>query len=82
MYERRGPANHLDAVTAVREIHDSGLLGEVVGLFQDSRGRLWVTMSGGFGYMDNDKFVLMKAVPSETKGSIAEGAGRRFVVFL
>ena len=25
--------------------------------------------------MDNDKFVLVKAVPGETKGSIAEGAG-------
>jgi signal transduction histidine kinase/streptogramin lyase len=75
VYERRSPANHLDAVTAVREIHDSGLLGEVVGLFQDSRGRVWVTMSGGFGYMDNDKFVLMKAVPSGTRGSIAEGVG-------
>jgi PAS domain S-box-containing protein len=75
VYERRGPVNHLDAVTAVRKMRDSGLLGEVVGLFQDSRGRVWVTMSGGFGYMDNDKFILMKAVPSGTRGSIAEGVG-------
>ena len=48
---------------------------QVRGLFQDSRGRLWVTTVGGFGYMNNDKFVLVKAVPGETKGSIAEGAG-------
>jgi len=75
VYERRGPANHLGAVTAVRKIHDSGLLGQVFGLFQDSRGRVWVAMSNGFGYMDNDKFVLMKAVPSGTSGSIAEGVG-------
>src|SRR5208337_4750099 len=74
VYERRGPANHLGALTAVREIHNSGLLGQVRGLFQDSRGRLWVTMPGGFGYMNNEKFVLTKAVPGETRGSIAEGA--------
>ena len=47
VYDRRGPANHVGAVTAVREIHDSGLPGQVRGLYQDSRGRLWVTMLAG-----------------------------------
>ena len=75
IYEHGGPVTNESAVTTVREIHDSGLLGQVMGLFQDSRGRLWVTMAGGFGYMENDKFVLMKAVPGRTRGSVAEGAG-------
>jgi len=76
MYDRRhGPSNHVAAVTAVRAIHHSGLLDQVTGLFQDSRGRLWVAMPGGFGYMNNDKFVLVKAVPGGTRGSIAEGLG-------
>ncbi len=73
VYDGRS-ANHVGVVTGVREIHDSGLPGQVRGLYQDSRGRLWVTALGGFGYMENDKFVLIRAVTGETKGSIAEGA--------
>jgi len=74
VYRRRGPANNVSVVTTVREIHDSGLPGQVRGLYQDSRGRLWVTALGGSGYVENDKFVLIKAVAGETRGSIAEGA--------
>ena len=74
-YNRRDPANNVGALTIVREIHDSGLRAQVRGLYQDSRGRLWVTVLGGFGYVNNDKFVLVKAVPGETNGSIAAGAG-------
>ena len=72
-YNRRDPANNVGALTIVREIHDSGW-AQVRGLYQDSRGRLWVTVLGGFGYMNDDKFVLVKAVSGETSGSIAEGA--------
>ena len=72
--DRTGPASNL-VVKGVREIHDSGLRLQVQGLLQDSRGRLWVSTLGGFGYMNNDQFVLIKTVPGATKGSIAEGAG-------
>jgi PAS domain S-box-containing protein len=72
--DRTGPANNL-VLKGVREIHDSGLRLQVQGLLQDSRGRLWVSTVGGFGYMNNDQFVLIKTVPGATKGSIAEGAG-------
>ena len=75
VYESPAPAkNNVGALTAEREIHDSGLRGQVRGLYQDSHGRLWVTALGGFGYMENDKFVLIKAISGETRGSIAEGA--------
>jgi PAS domain S-box-containing protein len=74
IYESHSPANNAGVVTGVREMHDSGLPGQVRGLFQDSRGRLWVAGIGGFGYMKDNKFVLVEAVPGETKGSIAEGA--------
>ena len=73
VYGRRGSANHAGIGRGVREVHDSGLPGQVRGLYQDSRGRLWITALGGSGYMENDKFVLIKAVTGETKGSIAEG---------
>ncbi|MGO9345667.1 MAG: ATP-binding protein, partial [Terriglobales bacterium] len=69
-----GPASNL-VVKGVRAIHDSGLRLQVQGLLQDSRGRLWVSTLGGFGYMNNQQFVLIKTVPGATKGSIAEGAG-------
>ncbi|MGC2538305.1 MAG: PAS domain S-box protein [Candidatus Sulfotelmatobacter sp.] len=72
--DRTGPASNL-VVKGVREIHDSGLRLQVQGLLQDSRGRLWVSTLGGFGYMNNDQFVLIKTVPGATKGAIAEGAG-------
>jgi len=72
VYDRHGSANHVGGVISMREIHDSGLRGQVRGLYQDSRGRLWVTAIGGSGYMDNDKFVLIKELAGETRGSIAE----------
>ncbi len=72
--DRHGPTNHAGVATAASEMQDSGLRAQVRGLFQDSRGRLWVTTVGGLGYMNNDSFVLVKSVPGDTKGSIAEGA--------
>ena len=72
--DRKGPASNL-VVKGVRAIHDSGLRLQVQGLLQDSRGRLWVSTLGGFGYLNNDQFVLIKTVPGATKGSIAEGTG-------
>jgi PAS domain S-box-containing protein len=74
VYDRRGSTTHAGVVPGVREMHDSGLPGQVRGLYQDSRGRLWITALGGSGYLENDKFVPIKAVTGETKGSIAEGA--------
>ena len=74
VYDRRGSTAHAGVVPGVREIHDGGLPGQVRGLYQDSRGRLWITALGGSGYLENDKFVPIKAVTGETKGSIAEGA--------
>ena len=32
-------------------------------LFQDSRGRIWVSTFGGVGYLKNDRFVSVPAVP-------------------
>jgi PAS domain S-box-containing protein len=72
--DRTGPASN-SVVNGMRAIHESGLRLQVQGLLQDSRGRLWVSTLGGFGYMNNDQFVLIKTVPGATKGSIAEGAG-------
>ena len=46
------------ARTGVREIVGSGLPEEGVGsLFQDSRGRIWVSTLTGIGYLKNDQFI-------------------------
>jgi signal transduction histidine kinase/ligand-binding sensor domain-containing protein len=41
-----------------RDIAGSGLPDEGVGsLFQDSRGRIWVSTPTGIGYLENDRFI-------------------------
>src|SRR5262249_12908043 len=41
-------------------------------LFQDSRGRIWVSTYHGFGYLENDRFVSINGVPGGYVHSIAE----------
>ena len=60
------------AKAGVREIADSGLPDEGVGsLFQDSRGRIWVSTLTGIGYMEHDRFIPA-AVPGGFVGSLTE----------
>src|SRR5579864_4157802 len=52
----------------VRQIVGSGLPDEGVGsLFQDSRGRIWVSTLSGIGYLENDRFV-----PAAAPGGLVE----------
>src|SRR6267378_1823007 len=41
-------------------------------LFQDSRGRIWVSTIAGLGYLENDGFIPIRAVPGGHFYSIAE----------
>ena len=60
------------ASARAQEIADSGLPDEGVGsLFQDSRGRIWVSTLTGIGYMEHDRFIR-SAVPGGLVGSLAE----------
>jgi signal transduction histidine kinase/ligand-binding sensor domain-containing protein len=48
----------------VREVTVAGLPGlDVVSLFQDHEGRIWVAGTGGVGYLQNDRFVSVNSVP-------------------
>ena len=50
------------ANASVREIADSGLPDKGVGsLFQDSRGRIWVSTLTGIGYMEGNRFIRSAA---------------------
>src|SRR6185503_10498821 len=42
-------------------------------LFQDHRGRIWVSTAGGIGYLENDRFI--PSVPGGTVRAIAEDTG-------
>jgi signal transduction histidine kinase/ligand-binding sensor domain-containing protein len=60
----------------VKEIIGSGLPDEGVGsLFQDSRGRIWVSTLTGIGYLENDRFVPT-AAPGGLVGSLTEDGAR------
>jgi ligand-binding sensor domain-containing protein/signal transduction histidine kinase len=60
------------ARAGVREIADSGLPEEGVGsLFQDSRGRIWVSTLTGIGYMEKNRFIAT-AAPGGFVGSLTE----------
>ena len=70
------------ARTGVREIVGSGLPDEGVGsLFQDSRGRIWVSTLTGIGYLKNDQFIPTAApggvVSSLTRGQFRESVDRQ-----
>jgi PAS domain S-box-containing protein len=57
-----------------QEVVGSGLPDEGVGsLFQDSRGRIWVSTLSGIGYLENDRFVPTSA-PGGLVGSITMDA--------
>ncbi|HET9713608.1 MAG TPA: two-component regulator propeller domain-containing protein, partial [Pyrinomonadaceae bacterium] len=44
-------------------------------LFQDDRGRIWVTTQRGFGYLDNDRFVSVSDSSPGPVTSIAQDTG-------
>ena len=62
----------------VREIVGSGLPDEGVGsLFQDSRGRIWVSTLTGIGNLENDRFIptaapggLVDSLTEDTSGNL------------
>ena len=41
-------------------------------LFQDRRGRIWVSTNSEFGYLENDRFIPISAVPGGFVHSIVE----------
>ena len=69
---------HQHKTAAGQEVVGSGLPDEGVGsLFQDSRGRIWVSTLSGIGYLENDRFVpaaapggLVESLTEDTSGNL------------
>ena len=63
-----------DRTARGQEVVGSGLPDEGVGsLFQDSRGRIWVSTLTGIGYLENDRFIRT-AAPGGLVSSLTEDA--------
>jgi signal transduction histidine kinase/ligand-binding sensor domain-containing protein len=74
LYRKRGSRSERAAEQGlVREISGSGLPNQPLGaLFQDGRGRIWISTFSGVGYLENDRFISVPAVPGGFVDSIAE----------
>jgi signal transduction histidine kinase/ligand-binding sensor domain-containing protein len=71
--QRRAPrvANKLIARN-VQEIIGVGITGGIQSLFEDSQGRVWLSTLRGVGYMENDRFVTVSALPGGLTRAIVE----------
>jgi signal transduction histidine kinase/ligand-binding sensor domain-containing protein len=76
VYRERGDQRKEDlGEVAVRGLPD----GSVASLFQDTRGRIWVSSNAGVGYLENDRLVSV-AVPGRNVAAFAEdGAGNLWI---
>ncbi|HEV3199385.1 MAG TPA: two-component regulator propeller domain-containing protein, partial [Bryobacteraceae bacterium] len=48
-------------------------------LFQDDGGRIWISTPYGFGYLENDRFISVSAVPGVVTGIAQDTAGSLWV---
>jgi signal transduction histidine kinase/ligand-binding sensor domain-containing protein len=58
----------------------SGLPDDADSLFQDDRGRIWISTTGSFAYFENGRFIPVSAVPGGQVHSMAgDGAGNLWI---
>jgi PAS domain S-box-containing protein len=63
-----------------QEVVGSGLPDEGVGsLFQDSRGRIWVSTLSGIGYLENDRFIHAGAPPGLVESLTEDTSGNLWI---
>jgi ligand-binding sensor domain-containing protein/signal transduction histidine kinase len=48
-------------------------------LFQDDRGRIWVTTERGFGYLENDRFVSVSDSPGPVTSIAQDTGGNKWI---
>ena len=74
--ERSAPAMLGSGSRASREVREvTGRdmpAGDVQSIFQDRRGRVWVSTRRGVGYLENDRFVPLNGLPGSLTRAIVE----------
>ncbi|HTA43972.1 MAG TPA: two-component regulator propeller domain-containing protein [Bryobacteraceae bacterium] len=77
---RTGKGRGTQASSALREIAGTGLPDRgMESLFQDTRGRVWVAASDGIGYLENDRFTLIKGTEGLTHAFAQDAGGNVWV---
>ena len=57
--------------------HRRWIAGRRQSIFEDSRGRVWVSTTRGVGYLENDRFVAVGGVPGGMTRAIVEDSRRQ-----
>jgi ligand-binding sensor domain-containing protein len=71
---RYRPSLKTGSLPPVREITGSGLpAGGVQSIYKDSRGRLWIVLFGGIGYLEVGRFRFIEGAPRG--GNVSDLAG-------
>jgi len=77
----RTPGNTPQISRRVREIAGVPDLINVQSVFEDSRGRVWLSTSSHVGYLDKDRFVALHDVPGGlTRAIVEDGHGNLWIV--
>src|SRR5262249_13156935 len=70
---RERPQNRTGSDRAVREIVGRGLPGHgLESLFEDDRGRIWISTLPGVGYLQNGRFTSIAGIPEGYQQLIAQ----------
>ncbi len=74
VYQQRRASRSGEQLTSrtVREFIDSGIVSGVNSLFEDSQHRVWLSTRDGVGYLDDDRFILVKGVSGGVTRAIVE----------
>jgi signal transduction histidine kinase/ligand-binding sensor domain-containing protein len=75
--ERSAPGTPLYLSRRVHEITGAGMPDGVQSIFEDSQHRIWLSTARGVGYLENDRFVVVKGVPAGMTRAIVEDRAKR-----
>jgi ligand-binding sensor domain-containing protein len=76
-HERSAPATPLFLSRRVHEFTGAGMPDGVQSIFEDSQHRIWLSTPRGVGYLENDRFVVVKGVPAGMTRAIVEDSAKR-----
>jgi signal transduction histidine kinase/sugar lactone lactonase YvrE len=80
LYHERSAASAAGPLLLSRRVREStgaGMPAGVQSIFADSQHRVWLSTARGVGYLENDRFVVLKDVPAGLTRAIVEDSAKR-----